>query len=114
MARSKLPDPLNRRHLVERELPAAQALDLATAYLGEGRRIEAVDFLRKAGAADRLAALRAEAIAEGDAFLLRRVAEGMGTPPSRDEWQALARAAESAGKGRYAAEARRQSEREEE
>ncbi|HEX5067337.1 MAG TPA: hypothetical protein VFY49_14545 [Myxococcota bacterium] len=114
MARTKLPDPLNRRHLVERELPAAQSLELANAYLGEGRRIEAVDFLRKAGATDRLAALRAEAIGDGDAFLLRRVAECMGTPPTREEWQALARAAESAGKDRYAAEARRQSERGEE
>jgi hypothetical protein len=113
VARSKLPDPLTRRHLVERELPAAQSLELAKAYLGEGRRIEAVDFLHKAGAADRLQALRNEAIAEGDAFLLRRVAESTGTPPTREEWQSLARAAESAGKDRYAAEARRQSEREE-
>jgi hypothetical protein len=111
LARSKLPDPLSRRHLVERELPAAQSLALATSYLEEGRRVEAVDFLRKAGAADRLVALRAEAIADGDAFLLRRVAESMGAPPTRDEWQALARAAESAGKEGYAAEARRQFER---
>jgi hypothetical protein len=110
----KLPDPLSRRHLVERELPAAQALALAEAYLAEGRRGEAVDFLRKAGAKDRLAALRAEAIADGDAFLLRQLAEATASPPTRDEWLALARGAESAGKERYAAEARRQSERGEE
>ena len=114
MARSKLPDPLSRRHLVERELPAPQAQQLAEAYLAEGRRVEAVDFLRKAGANERLAALRAEAIDDGDAFLLRRIAESMAVAPTRDEWRALAQAAERAGKGGYAAEARRQSERGEE
>jgi hypothetical protein len=113
VARAKLPDPLLRRHLVERELPAQQALEIAEAYLAEGRRVEAVDFLRKAGAGERLAALRADAIGEGDAFLLRRVAEGMAAAPTQEEWQALAQAAERAGKDRYAAEARRQSEREE-
>lgn len=114
MARAKLPDPLARRHLVERELPAAQSLEIAEAYLADGRRGEAVDFLRKAGAAERLAALRAEAIADGDAFLLRQVAEGMAAPPTREEWHALAQAAERVGKDGYAAEARRQSERGEE
>ncbi|HVN38486.1 MAG TPA: hypothetical protein VMW19_10005 [Myxococcota bacterium] len=111
MARSKLPDPLARRHLVERELPLAQALELAESYLGAGRRLEAVDFLRKAGASDRLVALRAEAIADGDAFLLRRVADAMASAPTREEWQALAQSAERAGKDRYAGEARRQAER---
>jgi hypothetical protein len=111
VARNKLPDPLARRHLVEREMPAAQALALAESYLGEGRRLEAVDFLRKAGAADRLAALRAESISDGDAFLLRRVADAMASAPTREEWQALAQSAERIGKDRYAGEARRQAER---
>jgi hypothetical protein len=111
VARNKLPDPLARRHLVERELPPEKALELAESYLGEGRRLEAVDFLRKAGASDRLVALRAEAIADGDAFLLRRVAEAMASAPTREEWQALAQSAERAGKDRYAGEARRQAER---
>ena len=111
MARTKLPDPLSRRHLVEGELTAQQALEIAEAYLAEGRRIEAVDFLRKANAGDRLAALRAEAIGDGDAFLLRRVAECMAVAPTREEWRALAEGAERNGKDRYAAEARRLSER---
>jgi hypothetical protein len=111
MARTRIPDPLSRRHLVESDVPAPQALAVAEAYLAEGRSVEAVDFLRKAGAGERLAALRAEAIAGGDAFLLRRVAESMAQPPTREEWVALAEAAEHAGKDRYAAEARRQAER---
>jgi hypothetical protein len=114
LARSKIPDPLSRRHLIEREMPPAQALQIAEAYLAESRRVEAIDFLRKAGASERLAALRAEAIAEGDAFLARVVADAMARPVAREEWQALARAAESSGRERYAAEARRQSERGEE
>jgi len=76
--------------------------------------VEAVDFLRKAAAEDQLATLRAEAIAEGDAFLLRQVADAMSKPVERDEWQALARAAEASGRERYAAEARRLFERGEE
>ena len=83
MAKSKIPDPLERRHLLERELPPAQALRLAEAYLAEGRTLEAVDFLRKAEAKDRLAALRAEAVAAGDSFLLRMLrdrARGDGRP----------------------------------
>jgi hypothetical protein len=111
MARTRIPDPLSRRHLVESDVPAPQALAVAEAYLAEGRSVEAVDFLRKAGAGERLAALRAEAIAEGDAFLLRRVAEGMAQPPTKEEWGALAEAALRLGKDRYAAEARRQAER---
>ena len=74
MAKAKIPDPLERRHLVEKELPPAQALAIAEAYLAEDRCIEAVDFLRIAGAGEQLAELRERAIADGDAFLLRAVA----------------------------------------
>lgn len=73
-----------------------------------------MDFLRKAAAEEQLASLRAEAIAEGDVFLLRQVADAMSKPIARDEWQALARGAEASGRGRYAAEARRLFERGEE
>ncbi len=110
MARSKLPNPLDRRHLVERELAPEKALRLAEAYLEEGRTVEALEFLRKAGAADRLDALRAEAIASGDAFLLRSGAAAGPRPPHPDEWRALAEAAAAAGKEVYAVEARRQAD----
>jgi hypothetical protein len=114
MARSQIPDPLTRRHLIEREMPPEKAREIAEAYLAADRRGEAVEFLRKANASDRLNSLRSEAIGEGDAFLLRQVAAAMEQPIGREEWQALARAAESHGKERYAAEARRQAERGEE
>ena len=110
MAKSRIPDALKRRHLVERELAAAQALRIAEEYLAEGRELEAVDFLRKAGAAEKLAELRRGAVARGDAFLLRSVATASGEPPTRDEWLALAQAAATAGKQRYADEGRRQAQ----
>lgn len=111
MAKSRIPGPLERRHLVERELSPAQALRIAEAYLAAERSVEAVDFLRKAGADERLEALWTEALESGDAFLLRAVATATGREPRREEWRALAEAATAAGKERYAVEAKRQAER---
>jgi hypothetical protein len=111
VAQSRLPNPLERRHLIEREIPPAQALRIALAYLEEGRTVESLEFLRKADARDRLIELRREAIEAGDAFLLRGVAAASGEPATREEWQALAEAASAAGKLRYAEEARRQAQR---
>ena len=113
MATAKLPDPLELRHLVVRDIPEAKSLALAEAYLAEGRSIEAVDFLSKAGATERLAELRREAVQSGDAFLMRAISSAMDEAPGPAEWEALADAADAAGKERYAADARRQAEREE-
>jgi hypothetical protein len=114
MARSAIPDPLSRRHLLEQELAPARGLAIAEAYLESGRVLEAVDFLQRAQDPERLAELRARAIAEGDAFLLRAVCRASGRPPEREEWRALAEAAATAGKERYELDARRQTELEEE
>jgi len=111
MARSPIPNPLERRHLVERALSPEQARRIADGYLAEGRTVEAVDFLVKAEAEEALAELRARAVSEGDAFLLRATARARGEMPRREEWEALAEVAERVGKDRYAAEARRQAER---
>lgn len=114
MARGKLPDPLARRHLLEGEMSEERALATARAYLAEGRSVDAVDFLARAGAAEELAALRSEAVAAGDLFLLRTVARAAGDAPTHDEWVAVAAAAEAAGMERYARDARQQAERGEE
>lgn len=111
MARSKIPDPLKRRHLVERELPAAQALAIAEAYLEAERFVEAADFLRKAEAPERLAELRERALGGGDLFLLRSVAKAMDAPPTREEFRRLAESARASGRERYAEEAARMAER---
>jgi hypothetical protein len=110
VAQSKIPGPLERRHLVERELAADRALAIGEAYLEQDRMVEAIDFLAKAGAGQRLAELRRDAVAAGDVFLLRALAEAMQEPPEREEWASLAAAA-AAGKDRYATEAGRQAER---
>lgn len=111
MAKSKIPDPLARRHLIERDLPAERALAIAEAYLAESREIEAIEFLAQAGATDRLAELRRSAISAGDAFLLRAVAKAMEEAPEPDEWRALAAAATAQGKDCHAVEAGRQADR---
>ena len=111
MAKAKIPGPIERRHLVEKELPRDQALAIAEAYLAEDRCVEAIDFLKLAAASAQLVELRERAIADGDAFLLRAVASAQGQPPARGDWQKLAEAATAQGRERYALEARRQLER---
>ena len=110
MAKSAIPGVLERRHLIEKEIGEAQALAMAEAYLAEDRLEEALAFLEKAGASERLAELRAGAVAAGDVFLLRGAARSMGESPSRDEWVSVETAAAAAGRKRYAADAHRQLE----
>jgi len=111
VGKTKLPRPIERRHLVERELNAAQALRYAEAYLEEGLEVDAIAFLVKAGATDQLEALRIRSIEVGDGFLLRAVAAAMEDPPKAEEWEALAEAAKRLGKERYATDALRHAER---
>jgi len=112
VAKKKIPGPIERRHLVERELSAEQALRYAEAYLSEGLELDAIAFLAKAGATEQLAALRTRAIETGDGFLLRMVASAMDAAVTSREWQSLAEAARRSGKERYAAGAMLHVERE--
>jgi hypothetical protein len=107
-ARPAIPDPLERRHLLERELDAATARGIAEAYLAEERGWDAIAFLQKAGARDLLEQLRDQAVRAGDAFLLREAARALGEDPGAEQWRALGEAARAAGKERYTALASRQ------
>jgi hypothetical protein len=107
LAKPNIPDPMERRHLIERELEPDRSLAIADVYLEAGRASEAVIFLSKAGAEERLEALAGEAVTEGDAFLLAQLAAVLVRPPSADRWTRLAENAEAAGKERYAEMARR-------
>jgi hypothetical protein len=111
VGKTKLPRPIERRHLIERDLSAAQALSYAETYLAEGLEVDAIAFLVKAEATEQLGALRARAIEAGDGFLLRAVASALEDSPSAEEWEALAEAAKRSGKESYAAEALRHAER---
>jgi hypothetical protein len=113
MAKSVIPGPLERRHLVERELDENTASKIAAAYLEQGRRIEAIDFLAKANDSGGLKALAEEAISIGDPFLLLSVSEATGDEPDRATWNRCADAAEAAGKDRHATTARRNAARSE-
>ncbi len=108
MAKSKIPDPLTRRHLIEGTLDPARAGTIAEAYLGADRAQEAVAFLARADATEALEKLWQQAVKDGDPFLLREVAGAVKRAPDAATWQQLAEAADAAGKDRYAAEARRQ------
>jgi hypothetical protein len=107
MARSLIPDPLRRRHLLEEPLEPARALAVAEAYLAAERVWEAVDFLRKADAREKLAELRERAVATGDPFLLRQVSSALGEEPGGARWRALAEAARRAGRDVAARDAER-------
>ena len=107
MAKSKLPGPIERRLLIERDLSAAQALRYAEAYLEEGREQDAIEFLVKAEAKEQLVAMRRRAIDSGDAFLFRMLCVAIGSAPERGQGKELADAAAAAGKERYAADALR-------
>ncbi len=111
MAKLAIPDPLKRRHLIEQGAQPESALAVAEAYLAEGRELEAIAFLQRANAKDRLRQLKQNAIEAGDAFVLREASSALAEEPSSEEWAAAARGAEALGKERYAVEARRQAER---
>ncbi len=111
MAKSKIPSPLDRRHLIEKDLDAKQAMKIADAYLEQEMLVDAVAFLEKAEAVDRLGELRDRAIETGDVFLLTTVARALGEDPGPDQWRSLAAAAEQAGKAEYAVTALRLAER---
>jgi hypothetical protein len=111
VATRKLPDALERRHLIEKDLAPAQALKLAEDYLAQERVVESLVFLKKAGAEERLRALAEQAKLDGDVFLMRQVATWLGASPTAEEWRVAAGVAHERGKLRYAADAERQAGR---
>jgi hypothetical protein len=111
MPKQSIPNPLERRHLIERTATAEQSLALADAYLAADRPWEAIAFLAKADASDRLAAIRDAAVEAGDAFLVREVTRVLRDDVPAARWRQVASAAAAAGKERYAAQAERLAER---
>lgn len=107
MARSKLPDPLSRRHLLEGTLEPAKALAVAQAYLEADRELDAIDFLGRAEARDALAELQEKALERGDVFLMRAASAALGDEPESATWLRLAEAARGAGRERDAETAQR-------
>jgi hypothetical protein len=108
VATSKIPDSLARRLLIEKEMDASASLAIAEAYLEDGRVSESLDFLVKADAQERIDQLFEEAIEAGDAFAVQVIARTTDREPDANCWERVARAAEAAGKERYAATALRQ------
>lgn len=107
MARSKLPDSLAKRHLLEGDLDPARARALGEACLEAGREIDAVAFLGAAGAREALLSLQEQASARGDVFLMRAASGALGEEPASETWKALAETASAAGRDADAETARR-------
>ena len=108
MARSLVPDPLKRRHLLAGDLDAARASAIAEAYQAEERHIESIAFFAKAEDEAGLLKLRDLATSQGDVFLLREVSTALGVAIDEGTWMRTADAAAAAGLAAYAEEARRQ------
>jgi hypothetical protein len=111
MAKAAIPNPLERRHLIERDAAPEQSRKLADLYLAEGRDWEAIAFLAKAGDREGLAALREAAMVAGDTFLVREVTRVLRDEVSAQAWHRVAQAATENGKDRFAAQAIRLAER---
>ena len=111
MAKTQIPDPMQRRHVIEKEMDAGSSLAYAEAYVEEGRVGEAIIFFVKAGAEDRLSEISNDAVRDGDAFLLKDIADATGKEPGAEVWLRLSEAASRAGKERYAEMARRHARR---
>lgn len=107
MAKTKHPDPLSRRHLLEREIEPSKASAIAKAYLDEGREIEAIDFFAKAEDRDALMKIQEVAVERGDVFLMKAASEGLGEEASTARWEELARRAGELGRNRDAESALR-------
>ena len=93
----KLPDPLARRHLLEGRIAPEKARGVAEAYLAEGREVEAIDFLARAEAHERLESLRSAALEAADVFLFRAASSALGSETPAEVWSRLAEVARAAG-----------------
>jgi hypothetical protein len=107
VAKTQIPDPMQRRHQIEKEMDAGSSLAIAEGYMAEGRASEAIVFFVKAEAEDRLSQISEDAVNEGDAFLLKQIADASGREPGAEVWLRLSEAAVRAGKELYAEMARR-------
>ncbi len=106
-----LPDALERRELLYgRPRRQPDYAKLGERYLEAGRRSDALEaFWRLEDAEERQARIRSlkdEAVKEGGAFLLTRIATR--DPVTADEWREASEKAEADGKLRYALAAARQ------
>lgn len=108
VAKSRIPDALTRRHLIEKEMDAGGAMAIADAYLEDGRTHEALDFLVKVDAQEQIDQLFEQAVESGDTFMVQVISRVTEREFDAECWERVARAAEAAGKERYAATAWRQ------
>ena len=113
MARKvQVPNPLQRRHLLEQKLAPERAVGIAAAYAEAEQWVDAIAFYAKAEAFDELGKIAERAVEQGDEFLFSAAMGALAQEANQEQWEKLARAAEGLGKMRYAENARRVAGRE--
>jgi hypothetical protein len=97
----------HRRALLDTARIAPETLAKAGRELFDhGRLAEAAEFFRQAGNQEGLKAVLAQAVLDGDYFLLRLASQYLGEEPKAEDLAALAEKAEAAGLLASAAKAR--------
>ena len=90
MADKKLLSCLKRRDLLNSDkVDNSELISYGQHYLLEGRLSDTIDFFERAGYVEGLIELKEPCIAEGDYFLLRRLAKILADSPSAEEWMRL-------------------------
>jgi uncharacterized protein (UPF0254 family) len=103
---AKVFDSLARRAWLNQAAPDPdQSRQIADQYADEGYWSDAVDFYAKAKDADRLEAMAARAVGDGDLFILTKAARYLGRAPTETELAETAENAKRQGKERFAAQA---------
>jgi hypothetical protein len=99
----KILDSITKRDILHgaRKATSAEILTFAESYYREGQWSDAIDFFARAEATDRLAALAAELVQEGESFLLLKLIR-LGGKVSDAQILECAQRAEALGKTRYA------------
>ncbi|MBI4575807.1 MAG: hypothetical protein HY722_06035 [Planctomycetes bacterium] len=99
-----MPDPMRKRELLYGPKVAGEdPTGLGDRFRGAGRLAEALEFYIRAGDRVRAQGLLQQAVEQGDAFLVERAGAAFPDLVDPDLRRRAARAAEGAGKWRYAA-----------
>lgn len=94
---------LKKRDLLHNPNASPEELKrLGKEYLEEGRAVDALDFLEKAGDREGIARIRDLSIEQGDIFLLQQTAKLLQAPIEEKDWRATVEKALEEGRFREA------------
>jgi hypothetical protein len=104
---AQLPKPLKRREILYGPItPPETLIELGRAYEQEGRLDDALQFFEQARDRAGLERMKAAALRDGNAFILKRVAKCLPELVTPADWEALIAKAEELGLALYAEQGR--------